>query len=136
MINEGVSCLEPIRKETLTYSLDTLTDGSEYTGNGTVFLTVRRRPPNAGGSVASEDLEICNDTLLARYALTGLGTLTARLAADQCFKLSPVRALFCPSRMDVSCTCGIPSLLLGKVGKENRCLFTFLFQRLANLPRY
>ena len=105
------------RKENISYSLDTLTDGSEYTGNGTVFLTVRRRSPKVE-SVASDYLDICNDTLLARYALTGLSTQTARLAADQCFKLSPVRALFCPSRMDVSCTCGIPSLLLGKVAND------------------
>ena len=118
--------LGPITQGIFTYSLDTLTDGSEYTGNGTVFLSVRRRPPRVGGSAASEDLELCNDTLLARYALTGLGSQTARLAADQCFKLSPIRALFCPSRMDVSCTCGIPSLLLGKIGKDVFFLFRLL----------
>ena len=106
----GGSYLSQVRKSNFTYSLDTLTDGSEYTGNGTVFLTIRRKP-----QLSSKDLEILDDTIVARYALTGLGTQTARLAADQSFKLSQIRAIFCPSRLDISCTCGIPSLLLGKI---------------------
>ena len=93
----------------LHFFLDIVTDGSEHTGLGATFLTIARgsqqrnngSPPNA---------RIEDKTVLARYAMTGLPTLTSRLAADQAFKLSPVRAVLCPI-FDVSTTAGIPSLL-------------------------
>uniref|UniRef100_A0A7S3QJP6 ribonuclease Z n=1 Tax=Chaetoceros debilis TaxID=122233 RepID=A0A7S3QJP6_9STRA len=116
-----------VQQQRLKFSLDTLTDGSEHTGHGTVFLTVSRQPSsstfkgannNAGGSTCggsehkNADMDSGDDTILARYALSGLCTLTSRLAADQNFKLSTVRAVFCASRQDVACISGIPSLLL------------------------
>ena len=90
------------RPYSYTYTLDVLTDGSEYTGNGTVFLTISK--PSSTGTT--------DEAILARYALSGVSTLISRLAADQAFKLSSVRAVFCPSRKDVDCIAGIPSLLL------------------------
>ena len=128
----------------LQYSLDVLTDGSEHTGHGTIFLTVSRPPKYHAAAAAiaakevksdnrsscststttprddddndnDEDVSFVHDEsamIQARYALTGISSLTARLASDQNFKLSPVRALLCPSRTDVACTAGIPSLLL------------------------
>ena len=91
------------RPYSYTYTLDVLTDGSEYTGNGTVFLTISK--PSSTGTTDEAPI-------LARYALSGVSTLISRLAADQAFKLSSVRAVFCPSRKDVDCIAGIPSLLL------------------------
>jgi hypothetical protein len=105
------------------YSLDVLTDGSEHTGNGTVFLTVSRPPSSstiAAAAAANPSASLDQDTLLARYALSGVSTLTSRLASDQSFKLSCVRAVFCPSsgsadwkqNRDTSSFAGMPSLLL------------------------
>ncbi len=99
----------------LRYSLDTLTDGSEHTGHGSIFLTVSKGSIDTATGDGVNDAAIDDETsttILARYALSGLCTLTSRLAADQNFKLSPVRAVFCASRDDVSCISGIPSLLL------------------------
>lgn len=122
------------------YYLDTLTDGSEHTGHGTVFFTVSRQSNHYGKKTTKaadtsinhvsqtsstpfatglknnnhtsfSSSEASPDTILARYALTGLSTLTSRLAADQTFKLSSIRAVLCPLR-DVPSITGIPSLLL------------------------
>jgi len=146
------------------YTLDVLTDGSEFTGDGTLFLSVWKCPPprprlrrrqrtqhrktNAARSGCSrgdgdhsssssdedeDDASIifgCDDdgsknnnngssssssslaaaaVLKARYAVSGLGDCTSRLAADQRFKLHPVRAVFvassccCDDTADTSC---------------------------------
>ena len=71
-----------------SYTLDVLTDGSESTGDGSLFLSVWK-----GKNPLSND--DTSSVLLARYAITGVGDLTSRLAADQRFKLNVVRALFC-----------------------------------------
>lgn len=93
----------------LHFFLDIVTDGSEHTGLGATFLTITRGSQQQNnGSSSKAGIE--DKTVLARYALSGLPTLTSRLAADQSFKLSPVRAVFCPI-FDVSTTAGIPSLL-------------------------
>ena len=95
-------------KKKYQYALDVLTDGSEYTGNGIVFLTVSR--PSSTSTAEKDSFN--DDKILARYALSGVSTLISRLAADQALKLSSVRAVFCPSRKDVDYIAGLPSLLL------------------------
>ena len=80
--------------------LDTLTDGSEFTGSGTIFLTIVRV------SHCSQE-----ETIVARYALNGISPLISRLASDQALKLSHVRACFLSS-MSVDCTAGLAALLL------------------------
>lgn len=104
-------CPQPKRKinaSKLSYSLDVLTDGSENTGHGTVFLTVQKK------SIHAEDTagDSFQSNVLARYALSGVSPLTGRLSCDQNFKLSPVRAVFLPTIKNVAVTAGIPSLLL------------------------
>lgn len=69
------------------YSVHCLSDGSEYTDK-TLLLTVKR-----------------GTTFMQRYALTGLTSLSARLAADQRVPLHTIRASF-------GGTTGLPSLLL------------------------
>lgn len=104
-------CPQPQRKidaSKLGYSLDVLTDGSENTGHGTVFLTVQKKSINAEDT-ASESFQ---SNVLARYALSGVSPLTGRLSSDQNFKLSPVRAVFLPTVKNVAVTAGIPALLL------------------------
>ena len=142
------------------YTLDVLTDGSEHTGCGTLFLSVWRIPlsvqkaaasfaaddesesesENSGSSSVSSQEEssdgednvdaapvnsIDSDSNsneipdqpkisdpyawltgdsesnfdqvpIARYAISGLGDATARLCADQRFKLAPTKACFLP----------------------------------------
>ena len=123
----------------MQFSLDVVTDGSEHTSS-TVFLTVSRtivavnaKPEDAPdtrtgtGIRVNTEIDLDQDTVLARYALCGVSTLTSRLAADQRFKLSPVRAIFCPSTTrattltqpgtstlsaNIPHITGIPSLLL------------------------
>jgi len=113
-------------KQRLQYTLDVLTDGSEYTGHGTIFLSITRKSAYTTkpshqlkhddkvqeNDVDEDDMQAQDGTILARYALTGLCTLTARLAADQAYKLSQVKALLLPYRSDVVSTAGISSLLL------------------------
>ena len=69
------------------YSVHCLSDGSEYT-DVSLLLTVER-----------------GTTFVQRYALTGLTSLSARLAADQRVPLHTIRASF-------GGTTGMPSLLL------------------------
>ena len=116
-----VPVVDPSR---LVLSLDTLTDGSERTGHGAIFLSVRKGPKQAPrtGAVADETIGLDSfessvddsdpsHSILARYAISGLPTLTARLCADQRFHLASTRAVFCPN-LDPASIVGIPSLLL------------------------
>ena len=96
------------RKQQLQCSLDILTDGSELTGHGSVFLTISKK---SSSNASHDEFPRPENPILARYALSGLSTLTSRLAADQSFKLSSIRAVFCPLR-EVATMIGIPSLLL------------------------
>lgn len=106
----------PSSSRRLAFTLDVLTDGSERTGPG-IFLTVRRGPAiqNCDSSLSSGSAVVDDGdplhTILARYALCGLPTLTARLCADQRLKLAPIRATFIP-HLGAEVTTGIPSLLL------------------------
>ena len=109
----------PVDPSRLVLSLDTLTDGSERTGHGAIFLSIRRGPKYPAGAVANDP--ICvesavddsgpSHSLLARYAISGLPTLTARLCADQRLQLASTRAAFLPT-LDPASIVGIPSLLL------------------------
>jgi len=86
------------------YSLDVLTDGSEMT-EPTLFLSVSRRSVvTAADSIQTENdsknnnndnMNDKNSTLLARYALMGVGEMTGRLAADQKISLGSTKAVFC-----------------------------------------
>lgn len=80
------------RRRPLQHSFHVLTDGSEYSGHATVFLSVQ---PTA--------------TTTVRYALTGISGMIARLAADQKFPLHHTRAVFLPSLQSRD---GLASLLL------------------------
>lgn len=82
----------------ICFSLDVLTDGSDCTGHGTLFLSVWRKPKSVDfDENHSWLLEIMNTTPpLARYAISGLGDATSRLCADQRLKLAPTRAVFLP----------------------------------------
>jgi ribonuclease BN (tRNA processing enzyme) len=114
------------------FTLDVLTDGSEHTGHGTIFLSVRKQPQhiangntnkNKNDADADDDRNNPEDTSrwlkenmdvsppTARYAISGLGDCFARLCADQRMKLSPIRAVFLPNN-NQDCTDGLPALLL------------------------
>lgn len=84
-------------KRPLEFSLDVITDGSEHTGHGTIFLTISKKPFSDSSSV------------LARYAIGGLSSTTARLCTDQKFSVRHVRAVTCPTH---SCGAGLASLVL------------------------
>lgn len=93
----------------LCFTLDVLSDGSEFTG-ATIFLSVWKRPSNPNREDSDwlkESMEMSSP--LARYAISGLGDCIARLCADQRFKISPTRAVFLPSRQASE---GLSSLLL------------------------
>ena len=95
------------------YSVDVLTDGSENTGNATLFLSVYRN--RFESSKRREDFICFQDEaelgeVMARYALGGVGDCTSRLAADQRYKLKNVKAAFFPST-DARRMVGIASLL-------------------------
>ncbi len=89
------------------FTLDILTDGSEFTGNGTIFLSVWRKPQHAKDGWLEEYMNL--NAPLTRYAIAGIGDLTARLSADQRFKLSTTRAVFLPAP---DCLDGLSALLL------------------------
>lgn len=82
------------RRRPLPHSFHVLTDGSEYTGDGCVFLTIC---PTATSTI--------------RYALSGVVEQVARLAADQKFALHSTRAVFSSSTASSSLD-GLASLLL------------------------
>jgi hypothetical protein len=82
------------RRRPLQHSFHALTDGSEFTGNGCIFLTVY---PTATSTI--------------RYALCGVCEQVSRIAADQRFPLQFTRAVFTLSSNDDSLD-GLASLLL------------------------
>jgi ribonuclease BN (tRNA processing enzyme) len=82
------------RRRPLQHSFHALTDGSEFTGNGCIFLTVY---PTATSTI--------------RYALCGVCEQVSRIAADQRFPLQFTRAVFMLSSNDDSLD-GLASLLL------------------------
>jgi ribonuclease BN (tRNA processing enzyme) len=113
-------------RQRIRFTLDVLTDGSEYTGHGTLFLSVWKAPLAPSSTAATSrhestehDLTIDvlkEATLLARYAVSGLGDALARLAADQRFKLAATRALFVPTQGSGCCVDGFAALLLALHG--------------------
>jgi hypothetical protein len=104
------------------FTLDVLTDGSECTGHGTLFLSVWKQPKdihmannNADVNVTTTNFNWLQEEMkmsapLARYAISGLGDATARLCADQRLKLAPTRAVFLPTRE--YCADGLAALFL------------------------
>jgi ribonuclease BN (tRNA processing enzyme) len=107
---KNTTCSHRHRDHDLLYTIDVLTDGSEGTGDGTVFLSVwKQNGSNIGISNAksgstdhNNDDDTDNDWYTAapaaRYCLSGAmnADATSRLAADQRFKLGTcLRAIFC-----------------------------------------
>lgn len=108
------------------YSLDIISDGSAYTGHGTLLFSILRRSSSASvsnvGAVSStsnngDDCCCTNDkeeeeeeVIMKRYAF-GYCENMGRLVQDQKQKISKVTAVFVPTS-DVKATAGIPSLLL------------------------
>lgn len=96
------------------FSIDVLTDGSEYTGDrAALFLSlwktatrsttddtaVEASKSNLSSSADNNDAS-SSSVLLARYAISGCsGDGWSRAAADQRYKLGPVRAVFSPIPM-------------------------------------
>ncbi|KAL3803351.1 hypothetical protein HJC23_009315 [Cyclotella cryptica] len=118
-------------------SLDLLTDGSDLTGGPAVFLTLRRSKSkdkpvdeacatNTNNNDDDDDNVVHYETptpsdeegsILARYNLTGLPSLTGRLASDQSFKLlsdGAFRCILLPSLTPGS-TGGLAALFLSLV---------------------
>jgi hypothetical protein len=96
----------------LCFTLDVLTDGSECTGHGTLFLSVWKQPKDSQNdnklNWLQEEMKMSAPS--ARYAISGLGDATARLCADQRLKLAPTRAVFLPTRD--YCADGLAALFL------------------------
>eukprot|EP00980_Cylindrotheca_fusiformis_P006658 scaffold1390_cov138-Cylindrotheca_fusiformis.AAC.61 len=108
-------------KSNICFSLDVLSDGSEFTG-ATLFLSVWKRPGSL--QCTDEDYEWLKESTdlsppLARYAIAGLGDATARLCADQRLKLSSTRAVFVPSG---ECAGGISAVLLALINSGSPSL--------------
>ncbi|KAL7481557.1 hypothetical protein ACHAW6_007241 [Cyclotella cf. meneghiniana] len=90
-------------------SLEILTDGSDLTGGPAVFLTLRKsksidKQAGKPSSTSHQDvvhyeipssLDEGEGSITARYNLTGLPSLTGRLASDQSFKLLSDGAFRC-----------------------------------------
>ena len=86
-------------------SLDCLTDGSEYTGGPAIFLTLRKF------TESSED----EGSILARYNLTGLPSLTGRLSSDQSYQLLSGGCFRCILLPSLNNCGGLASLFLSLV---------------------
>jgi ribonuclease BN (tRNA processing enzyme) len=98
------------RRQEVCYTVDVLSDGSEFTGQGSLFLSVWKKPRDATPTNMSwleEAMEISSP--IGRYAISGIGDLSSRLAADQRFKLAPTRAVFAPTCDSLD---GLSALLL------------------------
>ena len=106
------------------YTIDVLSDGSEFTGP-TLFLSVWRKPKSGNNRNPTDDQhewireEMKMNPPLARYAIAGLGDATARLCADQRFKLAPTKAVFIPS---LDCSDGLSALLLALLSSGSASL--------------
>jgi|UPI0005819A9E ribonuclease Z len=115
----------------LQYTIDVLTDGSEYTGDGTLFLSVWK--PNSTANLL--DREYYSAGLpLARYAIAGLGDATSRLATDQRFKLSTVRAVLSVSEKSLW---GLPFLqiALHDAGVSKLSVISTVSERVENITK-
>jgi ribonuclease BN (tRNA processing enzyme) len=108
-----------IERTVFRYSVDVLCNGSEYSSTSrddsptaALFLSIWKSSNACHDAVEDE-----SQKLVARYGLDGVGSCDglARIAADQQFKLGPVRALFLnPSSHGVrphGLLSSIPSLL-------------------------
>jgi len=97
------SILAPLSLTRCRYSMDVITDGSAFTGRGTVIFSVLR-----GSSYGTNPPE--EDEIVRRYSF-GYCENMGRLAQDQKQKLAQITAVFLPMQ-EVASTAGIPSLLL------------------------
>ena len=89
--------------------LDCLTDGSEYTGGPAIFLTLRKSSSGGTGK------ETADGPILARYNLTGLPSLTGRLASDQSYRLLSGGCFRCILLPSLSNCGGLAALFLDLV---------------------
>lgn len=128
--------------------IEILTDGSDKTGGAAVFLTIRRWcsnhtecPDNDGDTSTSQPSDGCDHfyyqespqdfddgTIVARYNLSGIPSLTGRLSSDQSYKLlqnGAFNAVLVPSlvqslhsdggTMRGECIGGLPALFLNLI---------------------
>ena len=114
------------------YTLDVVSNGSEAT-EPTIFLSVLKRSSSSTTAKLLEPSQLSECTVVGRYAVLGLGDMTARLVADQKFSWASTKAVFCHNNhrhgsysfsSSPSCCCcnhvglngggywGFPSLLL------------------------
>ncbi|GKY94408.1 hypothetical protein MPSEU_000406800 [Mayamaea pseudoterrestris] len=122
------------KRRKLYYSVDVLTDGSEWTGDGTLFLSVYKESPYDAEEESTKvtlssqsernDVEHVRDgeaqhqvddnktrshvpPPLARYSMGSLTDVLSRLAFDQRFSLGATRAFFAvnSSNSSESCVC-------------------------------
>ena len=98
------------------YSIDVLSNGTEYSGgnahsNGVaipaLFLSIWKVTAASATLSSDADADVDyegNGLLLTRYGLSGVGSCDglARIAADQQFKLGPLRAVFFIDHSDAS----------------------------------
>ena len=116
-----------MQSKNLEARIEILTDGSNKTGGAAIFLTIRRcipqdlcpndgEPSQTSGSnhdfYYKESPQDGDDgTILARYNLSGIPSLTGRLSSDQSYKLlqnGAFSAIFVPSLVQsVNCGGGI-----------------------------
>jgi len=102
------------RRPDVCCTIDVLSDGSEFTGQGTLFLSIWKKPRNGTFTTSNGTPSWLEEAMelqppLGRYAICGIGDGTSRLAADQRFKLSPTRAVFASTCEALD---GLPALLL------------------------
>lgn len=105
----------------LRYSLDIISDGSAFTGDGTLIFSILRGSaasvvykntncPTSSGSSSATDNYDEEEVIIRRYSF-GYCENMGRLVQDQKQKISKVTAVFLP-KTNVSAAAGIPSLLL------------------------
>lgn len=124
--------------------IEILTDGSDKTGGAAIFLTIRRCinhvecPDNQDTSQSSDGCDhfyyqespqdLDDGTIVARYNLSGIPSLTGRLSSDQSYKLlqnGAFNAVLVPSLMQSldsergamrgECIGGLPALFLNLI---------------------
>jgi hypothetical protein len=112
-----------IDERRLRYSLDIISDGSAFTGDGTLIFSIlrgsaasllcssRNNSATSNGSGTSS-IDNCDEeeVIVQRYSF-GYCENMGRLLQDQKQKISKVTAVFLP-KTNVAATSGIPSLLL------------------------
>lgn len=96
--------------KSIVCTIDVLTAGSEHAGSACLFLSLYKRGVADKGNGDDENhyRGELDCALKCRYAMTGLGDVLCRAAADQRFKLHSTRAVFAQDTISLQ---GLPGLL-------------------------